>query len=217
MVSSAASGRRYHSRVGRRRTSLRRGGSAIAKFDERYLRSALAELERSGTELGPGLDPQALERAEAAFGCRFPPELRLLLQTAVPQGDRWVDWRRDPVEIAEAADAHIVGAFEFDILGGKYWCDAFGPRPDDLEEAVDTAVAVVRTWPRLIPVFAHRFLPSRPEEPGNPVLSVWQPVDSIVYGNDLADYLHREFGISRPDWAREAPREVPFWSQALEL
>jgi hypothetical protein len=46
-------------------------------------------------------------------------------------------------------------------------------------------------------------------------MSVYQAVDSIVYGNDLADYLHREFAVPRPAWAAASPRPVPYWGQAF--
>lgn len=186
-------------------------------FDAAYCTDALAALERAGTRLAPPLDARSMKQAEAAFGCPFPPELRLLLSTAVPLGSGWIDWHEDPESIADKAAAHVLAAFEFDIREAQYWLDEFGPRLNDLDEAVCAAATVFAEWPRLIPIRGHRFMPSSPEGPGNPVLSVYQAVDSIYYGNDLADYLHREFGIERPEWARSAPREVPKWGRAFDL
>jgi hypothetical protein len=39
-------------------------------------------------------------------------------------------------------------------------------------------------------------MPAEPHLPGNPVFSVHQ-TDIIVYGLDLYEYLHNEFGLQR--------------------
>jgi hypothetical protein len=43
-------------------------------------------LRRSGVSLAPGLSPAEFRAAEARFGFRFPPDLRLLLSAAIPLG-----------------------------------------------------------------------------------------------------------------------------------
>lgn len=93
----------------------------------------------------------------------------------------------------------------------------WGVRPESLTEAQQAARAFLTAAPPLVRVYAHRYMPTDPAMEGNPVLSVWQASDSIVYGNDLADYLHREFGVRRPPWAARAPRSVPFWTTVLDL
>jgi hypothetical protein len=52
---------------------------------------------------------------------------------------------------------------------------------------------------------------------GSPVLSVWQPTDSIIYGNDPADHLHRELGITRPSWAAQDVDNIPVWGDLLYI
>jgi len=66
----------------------------------------------------------------------------------------------------------------------RTWYEGWGSAPRDR----NTAYAIVRA----------RFMPDTPAEAGNPVFSVMQ-TDIIHYGNDLADYLHNEFGVPRPD------------------
>ena len=41
--------------------------------------------------------------------------------------------------------------------------------------------------------------------------------DSIYYGNDLVDYLAKEFRVPRPSWATSAPPQVPVWGDLLQL
>lgn len=65
-------------------------------------------------------------------------------------------------------------------------------------------------------MFAHRFIPDTPAAAGNPVFSIVQ-TDIIHYGSDLADYFAREFGVPRPSWAAQAPKEIPFWSDLVRL
>ena len=60
-------------------------------------------------------------------------------------------------------------------------------------------------------------MPTDPVGPGAPVLSVYQAVDTIVYGANFADYLANEFGIARPDWAQGEAALVPLWGEAFDL
>jgi hypothetical protein len=89
--------------------------------------------------------------------------------------------------------------------------------PGDQQQAVEQALLEVAKGPPMIRVYAHRYMTTEPDGWGNPVLSVWQMIDSIFYGFDLADYLAREFKITRPDWARSSSRTVPFWGDLFGL
>jgi hypothetical protein len=82
-----------------------------------------------------------------------------------------------------------------------------------IRAAVASVKAELKTAPFLIPVYAHRFIPATPHKSGNPVFSMYG-IDTIYYGFDLADYLHKEFQIVRPEWAAPVPRRfIPFWSR----
>jgi hypothetical protein len=59
-------------------------------------------------------------------------------------------------------------------------------------EATEIAKADFVTWPKLLPIFGHRFLAAEPCRVGNPVLSI-QQMDIVYYGCDLAQYLMHEF------------------------
>jgi len=48
---------------------------------------------------------------------------------------------------------------------------------------------------------------------GHPVLSIYQ-TDVITYGNDLLDWLHREFGLGPPAASAVRP-SVAFWRDLL--
>jgi hypothetical protein len=98
----------------------------------------------------------------------------------------------------------------FDVEMNDFWLPEWGPRPKQMEEAKAVAIARLDEAPRLIPVYAHRMIPDRPHQVGNPVLSVHQ-TDIIYYGFDLDDYFRHEFGLlGRKPWPSEV-RQVPFW------
>lgn len=70
--------------------------------------------------------------------------------------------------------------------------------------------------PRLVPLYAHRFLPGGRGTHGNQVLSIWGD-DIIGYGRDLATWAHNDFSPDREDaaaWDLGVP--IPFWNEILE-
>ena len=80
----------------------------------------------------------------------------------------------------------------FDVEKADFWMPRWGERPDGMEERSEIVRRDYRDWPRLIPIFSHRYIAAEPCLPGNPVYSVYQ-TDIIIYGTGLADYLLAEF------------------------
>lgn len=164
-------------------------------------------------QFDPGLSDTEVRRAEERYKFRFPPDLRELLQVALPRGPKFPDWRSGSVEeIREWLDLPRRGVL-FDVEHNHFWLDAWGPRPGSLAEALQVANDLVLKAPRLIPVYSHRMIPDEPHLPGNPVLSVHQ-TDIIYYGFDLPDYLRHEFGLpGRKRWPEQV-RRIRFWDPA---
>lgn len=156
-----------------------------------------------------GLTAAEVASAEGRFGFRFPPDLRDLLQTALPRGAGFPDWRSgDEAALRAWLESPRQGVL-FDVEHNGFWLDAWGPRPDGPATAVRVAGQAVGSAPRLVPVFGHRFIPDEPHLPGNPILSVHQ-TDIIHYGFDLVDYLRHEFGLPREPGPGQV-RPIPFW------
>jgi hypothetical protein len=189
----------------------------IVRFDEAYVHQAIEELKARGIAFAEGLDEPALSAIERAVGAPIPPELRLFWQIAMPTGERFPHWGEDPEAEAEHFRAWIVRTISFDIEQGQFWHANWGPRPSEKSEAVLVAQRQVAKSPPMIRVYSHRFMTTEPAGWGNPVLSVWQAVDSIYYGFDLADYLSKEFKITRPQWAASTPPQVPYWGNLFQL
>lgn len=172
---------------------------------------AVAILRRTSTRLEPGLTDAELNAIEYRFGFEFNPDHRAFLRAVRPVGDRWMDWRRahpyDPI-----VSWPLTGML-FDVAQNGFWPASWGAKPADPLAAEAVVRTRYATLPRLVPIYAHRYLPAAPAPSGSPVLSVYQ-TDVVHYGSDLANYLAREFAGSR----EERPElgihtyHVPFWS-----
>ncbi|MGW8760928.1 hypothetical protein ACWGN5_00345 [Streptomyces sp. NPDC055815] len=174
-------------------------------------------------EIAPGLTEEEFGRIEATYGFEFSPEHRAFLAAGLPvvsppeEGETWEqpwpDWRHaDEDDLSYRLEWPVREVLGDVAHGSRH--PALGARPTSDEEAVDVARAVLARAPRLVPVYAHRFIPAGLDSPGHPILSVWG-TDIIYYGHDLADYVDREFGEVDEDvlWAPQA--SVPFWKDFL--
>ncbi|WP_237694429.1 hypothetical protein [Streptomyces sp. SID2563] len=161
-------------------------------------------------EIGPGLSERELDAVEARFGFSFSADHRVFLGAGLPRGSsRWPDWRDgDPEDLAGRLASPVHGVL-FDVEHNGFWHPDWPSRPAGTPEALRVAGSALEGVPRLVPVYGHRYLPGTPGEHGHPVLSVHQ-TDVILYGNDLADYVRREF-TGRSD-SPHAHATVGFWS-----
>lgn len=171
-------------------------------------------LRTRGVAFEAGLTDAEVAAVELRFGFQFPPDLRAFLQTALPSGRKFPDWRSgDEVVLRNWLDSPGRGIV-FDIEHNQFWLPEWGPRPKTLERAKQRAEELVAAAPRLIPIYSHRMIPASPSLNGNPVFSVHQ-TDIIVYGLDLEDYLVHEFLLSEEEienWRiPRGSRPIAFW------
>ena len=162
-------------------------------------------------EFDAGLTDAEVAAVENRYGFRFPPDLREFLQTALPKGPRFPDWRSgDETAIREWLDIPRQGVL-FDIEINAFWLEVWGTRPSSVGDALRRGEELLSAAPRLIPIYGHRMMPDEPHQTGNPVFSVHQ-TDIIHYGFDLADYLRHEFHLpGRERWPEEV-RPIRFWN-----
>jgi hypothetical protein len=171
-------------------------------------------LQRAGVGLDSGLTVQEVDAVEHRFGFRFLPEHRAFLRLHLPTGSGWPDWRAGEPSDLEDLLAWPVSSTLFDVRNNGFWPLAWGERPLDESDAVAVARRHVDAVPKLVPVYRHRYLPAEPAPRAAPVFSVYQ-TDVIYYGNDLADYIDHEFGMSKP-WTPRPTIRIPFWSDLAE-
>ena len=170
-----------------------------------------------------GLSPEELAKIDDRFGIRFPPDLQLLLQTALPVSKGFYNWRE--ALVSQDAEKNINEALQipwqgirFDIEHNDFWYAEWGNKPEQITKRVEVAAEHFPGYPLLIPVYIHRYMPAEPQLPGNPVFSVHQ-TDIIYYGPDLASYLATEFGFTLPDDfqnLKEPLHRTRFWSSMVE-
>lgn len=165
---------------------------------------------------GPGLTDAEVEQVERIYEFRFPPDLREFLQTALPTSDGFPNWRVGVDGSLRSWLNRPRDGVLFDVEHDSFWLASWGARPETLAQAKELAAKFIDAAPTLIPVFAHRMLPSAPHRVGNPVFSVVQ-TDIICFGFDLEDYLRHEFKLQgRRAWP-DSLKPIEFWSQFLEL
>jgi len=151
---------------------------------------ALRILHRAGVALDDPLTMAELTRVESRFGFAVAPDHAALLSVCLPTGEPWPNWRDDSEERLRAwLDLPVRGVL-FDVSTNSFWPASWGPRPHDPGDAQTEATGHVRRWPRLVPLYAHRFVAEGSR--GRRVFSVHQ-TDVISYGEDVVHYLRREF------------------------
>ena len=165
-----------------------------------------------------GYTQSELNEAQRNWNLRFPPDLvELLLEPRPLIGGRGsFDWvLSDPVKIQERLDWPLEG-FWFDVEHNQVWWTEWGEKPEEISERHDRLKEIFLKAPKLIPLFANRYVPEEPFERNNPVFSVYQ-TDVIYYGASLLDWLDRE-RLSPNVKARppiEDVKSIPFWSDAV--
>ena len=179
-------------------------------------------LKSAGVEFAEGMTARELDLAEACFQFRFPTEIRAFLACAMPVGDSFFNYRdRTGANVARfhAFQQSVKDAFLFDLennredmcklLSNKGWglsCDS----------SFDAAViAYLEGSPKLIPFYAHRCFFDGMN--GMPIVSFWQPVDSIPYGRDFENYLACEFLGGECDLAHvsEGMKQTGIWYDVI--
>jgi hypothetical protein len=180
---------------------------------EAYLEFAMDRLDNAGSR---SLTNRQLDDVEAALGIELPFEIGLLLVIGVPEGEGWWDWRDDPAAQLAGWNQGVLSGIQFDIRENEFWSTHFGPRPDAIDDRLSAAATAVAALPQLFPIHGHSAVPATIADgfasaSGNPVLSIVQ-TDVIVYADDLAGFLHRDFGVPLPLWQKEGERRFTFWS-----
>lgn len=165
---------------------------------------------------GNGLSTDEISRAQGIVGASFPDDLKLFLSHLEDPSGLLFDWKNVTKAQYDSKIERVLEGVLFDVKHNVYWHPSFGAKPENLEERVAIIKERFRSWPKLAPIYKHRFLPVEPLKSGNPVLSIWQ-TDIIAYGENLIDYLYNEFGLDsrmRPDYSNAPTTNIPVWYES---
>uniref|UniRef100_UPI00104951F5 SMI1/KNR4 family protein n=1 Tax=unclassified Variovorax TaxID=663243 RepID=UPI00104951F5 len=188
------------------------------------LKNCRSILQSAGVTLARGLSAVEASEAEQRFGFVFPEDLRELLRCFLPVGEDFPNWRNpDDPSLLDMMARPLEGVwhtvrYPFENAGGR-WNLSWGPHPADLEQATRRMRAVLAQAPKLIQIYAHRYMPDQPSTSGNPVFSIVYPTDIICYAANLEDYLMKEFVEQTSDDAvasRGRARLIDFWSSLVD-
>ena len=175
----------------------------------------ISDFERSrraeGRVWAEGYTQDDLDVAQETFRLTFPPDLIALFLERRPVGG-W-DWRSDGEKIRQMLEWPLQGLL-FDVEHNRLWWPEWGERPVTAETRAEVLRDIVNQAPKLVPLVSHRYIPSEPNESGNPIFSIYQS-DVIYYGADLSDYFEREFGNARGSVVGPVKR-IRFWSELVD-
>lgn len=102
----------------------------------------------------------------------------------------------------------------YDMANEVYWCDDWGSEPSNKVEFVWQVRHRLKTAPKLVPIFGHRYMPIiNVNDP--PIISI-HGVDVIYYGENLENYFEIEFGNKKQESINfEKILPIPFWSELM--
>lgn len=158
----------------------------------------IERLKNAGISFDKGLSNEEFVKIESVLGVRFPSEIKSFLVCGLPVGDHFFNWRDlSPANVQKCYDFQhsIDNAFRFDLennfddlqaLLGESLSRAGYP-----ELSSETVLAYLHRSARLIPFYAHRCFFDGMDH--MPIVSFWQPVDSVFFGENFEDYLEVEF------------------------
>ncbi|AWH89485.1 SMI1/KNR4 family protein [Limnobaculum parvum] len=177
----------------------------------------IKRLKKRGVTFVEGLSDEELADIQLEFQVTFPPDLKQFLQTALPVSDLFVNWRaglhsaQEKQQIEQRINWPLEGML-FDVENNSYWEHSWGERPESVEAIQVIVSQHFHSYPKLIPIYSHRYIPATPDETGNPIFSVYQ-TDIIYYGYDLASYFAHEFSFSLPEHFETSaePKYIEFW------
>jgi len=182
-------------------------------------KSIVLKLKEKGVDVDAALSAAEIEYVEAIYGIKFPLELRRLFSVGLPISRGFYNWRdMSESNIHWIKEVILMPVQELtDEVREGVWCNSWGERPIDTEEALRVFGGRSKEAPCLVPIFMHRYIPFIPNSKKTPVFSIMGS-DIIYYGTDLVNYLEHEFGFIRredlPKWISQY-KHIDFWSDLL--
>jgi hypothetical protein len=161
-----------------------------------------------------GLIEGQIAAIESELAISLPDDVKFLMGNIREQDSGASPWSTFDRTAYEEQYNWILQGILFDVEHANLWLRRWGPQPRELEAAKNIARRDFADWPKLFPIFGHRFLAVEPCRNDNPIFSVMQ-TDIICYGANLAHYLLQEFGETRDhaeNTAAQNPRHIEVWS-----
>lgn len=182
----------------------------------------IERLKQAGVQFEKRMTAGELDRAEAFFEFRFPREIREFLMLAVPVGEEFFDYRDCSEENRKRFDTFydwMEAQFRFDLEHCRDLLLEFtGEKLGFAEDTPDFDEAVIKYWResvKLIPFYLHRCFFDGMDD--MPIVSFWQPVDTIEYGSNFEKYLEAEFlKLLETGEVSQSLKKTGIWGDLIE-
>ncbi|CAF2049734.1 unnamed protein product [Brassica rapa] len=185
-----------------------------------YCKTTINHLKSlTGLDVSPGLTNQEISAVESSIGISFPLDLRSILQTGLPVGTKFPNWRSGSTRnnLLLLFNLPLLHVSKLVVRNG-FWVDSWGTRPGSDAEALSLVKKFVEFAPVLVPVYENFYVPSTtPNLAGNPVFRI--DGDGVtVLSCDVAGFLQ---GLNGSDEIRDSGgsrrrRRVEFWTDVAE-
>ena len=145
-------------------------------------------LSENGIIIDSGLSDEEISIIESKYDVSFPKSLKAFYKEGVPVSEGFINWRDFSEENEEYIKTLIESTF-YDVNENAeeiYWNDEWGDEPDDTEEIAEFIKEKLKSAPKLLPIYSHRYMPMNVSD-NPPIISV-HDIDVIYYGEDLLDY-----------------------------
>lgn len=149
----------------------------------------IENLKNAGVSVAPGMTNAELAKAENVFGFRFPKEIWEFLSCGVPEGGAFFDYRDtsgDNLARFREFQQSVVESFKFDWENNREELQSVLGAAEE-----ETVIGYLHESVRLIPFYAHRCFFDGMDD--MPIVSFWQPTDTVFYGGTFENYLEVEF------------------------
>jgi len=182
--------------------------------------TVIERMKSAGIQFDKGLTDCEIDHIERLYEIKFPASLRQFYSQALPISEDehgFPEWR-------DFSDANIAKIKERIDVQYKWllhdvqrdsWLAAWGERPHTEGEITARFIEVSRSAPKLIPLYAHRYMPMLEGAENPPVIST-VGIDTIYYGSDLNNYLRNEFLNKKRTFYTTKCMHIPFWSDIIE-
>lgn len=186
----------------------------------KQLLETIRGLEQNGILFEKGLTTEEFLEIEYKFSINFPYELKRFLQQVLPKSLGFVNWRDGLIfddvanSILQRINAPLEGIL-YEVKRDLFWYEEWGNKPNDIELKLSVASEHLSSYPKLLPIYSHRYIPNVTCTNNLPVFSVYGS-DIIYYSNNLADYFAREFKFQDLKHLEFPIEKVLFWSDMAE-
>ncbi|ESQ46196.1 hypothetical protein EUTSA_v10000248mg [Eutrema salsugineum] len=172
----------------------------------------------TGLDVSPGLTSQEISAVESSIGFSFPLDLRSILQTGLPVGTHFPNWRSGSTRnnLLLLFNLPLLHISKIVVRNG-FWVDSWGTRTGSDAEALSLVRKLMEIAPVLVPVYGDFYVPSTtPNLAGNPVFKI--DGDGVrILSCDVAGFLQ---GLNRKGDRRDSGdsrrRKIEFWTDVAE-